>query len=349
MNVSDFDYTLPEGMIARYPSGERGSSRLLVLDRVTGGIVHSRYATLADFLREGDLLVLNDSRVVKARMFASKTTGAEVELMLLEKHAGTQEHVLYRGRLKKGDRLVAHGHELLVEELVGEGVARLSSPEGSGVVQLFEHYASIPIPPYLKRDAEAIDDERYQTVFAERPGSVAAPTASLNMTGGLLEELIRKGVDVASLTLHVGLGTFLPIRVERFDEHVMHREYYELPASTIDRIRCTKAAGGRVIAVGTTVTRSLEHAAGCSGWQSDAGEGLCGEADIFIYPGYRFRVIDVLLTNFHAPRSTVLMLTAAFAGRENLRNAYMAAMAENYRFLSYGDSMLVGSGFSTDD
>lgn len=346
MKPGDFDYPLEEGMIARYPPEERGSSRLLVLDSTTGETLHSRYAALADFLREGDLLVLNNSRVVKARMFALKTTGASVELMLLEKHEGMQDLVLYRGRLKKGDRLTAHGHDLLVCEIAGEGIARIASAEGLDLPLLFERHAAVPIPPYLKREAEAVDTERYQTVFAERPGSVAAPTASLNMTPELLARLRGKGVDTAVLTLHVGLGTFLPIRVERFEEHVMHREYYEIPLDAIEKIHRTKAAGGRVVAVGTTVTRSLEHAAGRPEW--DAPEtGMSGEADIFIYPGCRFRVIDLLLTNFHAPRSTVLMLTAAFAGREHLMKAYGEATAENYRFLSYGDSMLAGAGVLT--
>lgn len=342
MNVSDYDYTLPEGMIARYPPAERGTTRLLVLDSASGEIQHSRYADLACFLREGDLLVLNDSRVVRARMYASKPSGASVELMLLEKHGSAQDLVLYRGRLKKGDRLTAHGHDLLVEELAGQGIARLSSPDGGQLRQLFDRYAAVPIPPYLKRDAEEVDAERYQTVFARNPGSVAAPTASLNMTASLMEELARKGVGMASLTLHVGLGTFLPIRVDRFEEHVMHREYYEIPSETIAAIRRTKAAGGRVAAVGTTVTRTLEHAASLSGWDV-AEDGMSGEADIFIYPGYRFKVIDLLITNFHAPRSTVLMLTAAFAGKEHLMPAYGEAIGHNYRFLSYGDSMLIGA------
>lgn len=343
MKAGDFDYPLEEGMIARYPPPERGSTRLLVLDSTTGDTLHSRYAALADFLRAGDLLVLNNSRVLKARMFALKSTGASVELMLLEKHEGIQDLVLYRGRLKKGDRLAAHGHDLLVVEIAGEGIARIASAEGIELPLLFERHASVPIPPYLKREAEVVDAERYQTVFAERPGSVAAPTASLNMTAGLLEGVRLKGVDTAAITLHVGLGTFLPIRVERFEEHVMHREYYEIPPDAIEKIRRTKAAGGRVIAVGTTVTRSLEHAAGDPAWESGSG-GVRGEADIFIYPGYSFRVIDLLLTNFHAPRSTVLMLTAAFAGREPLMKAYREAAEANYRFLSYGDSMLVGAG-----
>jgi S-adenosylmethionine:tRNA ribosyltransferase-isomerase len=339
MRVSDFDYTLPEDRIAYYPPTERGTTRLLVLDRAKDEIVHSTYASLDSLLQAGDLLVLNNSRVIRARLMARKSTGARIELMLLEKHQGDQELALYRGRLRKGDRLFSHGFELVVEELPEDGIARLSLSEGS-VAALFEEHGAVPIPPYLKRDAEALDRDRYQTVFADLPGSVAAPTASLNITGVLLQRLRDKGVEIAEITLHVGLGTFLPIRTDTFEEHVMHREYYRIPSATARMISKTKAAGGRVVAVGTTVTRALEHASPRL-VESGFGEDVSGEADIFIYPGYRFRIIDVLLTNFHAPRSTVLMLTAAFAGTELLQRAYKEALDNGYRFLSYGDSMLI--------
>ncbi|NTW51520.1 MAG: tRNA preQ1(34) S-adenosylmethionine ribosyltransferase-isomerase QueA [Chlorobiaceae bacterium] len=339
MRVSDFDYILPEERIAYYPPTERGSTRLLVIDRSIERIEHSTYASLDTRLGCGDLLVLNNSRVIRARLIAQKPTGARIELMLLEKHQGEQELALYRGRLRKGDRLIAHGFELVVEELPDDGIARLSCGVGS-VAALFEEHGAVPIPPYLKRDAESLDRERYQTVFADLPGSVAAPTASLNITDDLLQRLREKGVEIAEITLHVGLGTFLPIRTETFEEHVMHREFYRISAQTAERIRKTKEAGGRVIAVGTTVTRALEHA---SSKLFDSGfcEEVSGEADIFIYPGYSFRIIDVLLTNFHAPRSTVLMLTAAFAGTELLKRAYREALENGYQFLSYGDSMLI--------
>ena len=340
MRVADFDYELPEEKIAKYPPLERGSTRLLVLNSRSGGIEHARYAGLDTFLKEGDLLLLNNTRVVRARLFANKQTGGRIELMLLEKHRDEQSMVLYRGRLKKGDTLITHNRELAVTEIVDQGIARISVSGDGSLSDLFEHFGAVPIPPYLKRDAEAIDQERYQTVFAELPGSVAAPTASLNMTGELFEKLQLKGVDIASLALHVGLGTFLPLRVDSFEEHVMHREFYSIPPSTVDKIRRTKAAGGRVVAVGTTVTRALEHAsASITAFSGDAP--LTGEADIFIYPGYQFRVIDLLLTNFHAPRSTVLMLTAALAGHGNLQKAYNEALLEGYNFLSYGDSMLI--------
>jgi len=340
MRVSDFDYTLPEERIAKYPPENRGATRLLVLNRSTGKVEHARYEALDAFLCSGDLLVINTTKVVRARLFALKQTGSAIELMLLEKHEGPQNHALYRGRLKKGDRLLAHGHELIVEELAGQGVARLGVDGIESVHALFERFAEVPIPPYLKRDAEALDRERYQTVFAEHPGSVAAPTASLNMTPELLLKLENAGVSTAGMTLHVGLGTFLPIRTETMEEHVMHREYYSIPARTIELIAQTRSSGGRVIALGTTVTRALEHAASrISAFSGSAP--LSGEADIFIHPGYSFRTIDALLTNFHAPRSTVLMLTAAFAGADHLRAAYREAVEKRYDFLSYGDSMLI--------
>jgi S-adenosylmethionine:tRNA ribosyltransferase-isomerase len=340
MRTDDFDYELPEQHIAIYPPSERGSTRLLVLQRSTGEIRHDRYAHLARYLQKGDLLVLNRTKVIRARLFARKTTGANIELMLLEKHRDDQDLVLYRGKLKKGDRLLAHQAELTVCELAGEGIARIALSGGVSVREFFEAHAAMPIPPYLKRQAEELDIERYQTVFAELPGSVAAPTASLNLTPALLGEIEQKGVTLAGLVLHVGLGTFLPVRVDNPAEHVMHREFYTIPADTIRKIRKVKSAGGRVVAVGTTVTRALEHARTAILDGSDTGL-VSGEADIFIYPGYRFGVVDALLTNFHAPRSTVLLLAAAFAGPHNLRKAYTEALEEQYRFLSYGDSMLV--------
>ncbi len=340
MRVSDFDYVLPEEKIAKYPPLERGSTRLLMLDRSSGALVHAFYAGLDAFLQPGDLLVLNNTKVVRARLFACKLTGARIELMLLEKHQGEQNLALYRGKLKKGDKLETHGYELLVTDIVDHGIARIEMSDGGELSEFFEHFGGVPIPPYLKRDAEEVDRERYQTLFAQFPGSVAAPTASLNMTQELLEKLLNKGVDIVTLTLHVGLGTFLPIRVDSFQEHVMHREFYSIPPQAAEKIHRVKTSGGRVVAVGTTVTRALEHA-GERIETFSGSEPLSGEADIFIYPGYQFRLIDALLTNFHAPRSTVLMLTSAFAGTDNLRNAYREALEKDYLFLSYGDSMLI--------
>ncbi len=340
MRVGDFDYILPEEQIAKYPPFERGSTRLLLLKSHSGAVQHSRYADLDASLREGDLLVLNNTKVFRARLFAAKSTSAKIELMLLEKHENDQNLALYRGRVKKGERLEVCGHTLLVTDIVDQGVARIELAGGGELTDFFNNFGTVPIPPYLKRRAEEVDQERYQTIFAALTGSVAAPTASLNMTQELLDKLRKKGVDVAPLTLHVGLGTFLPIRVELFEEHHMHREFYSIPAESVEKIRAAKRAGRRVVAVGTTVTRALEHAAEALA-QSSGFSGITGEADIFIYPGHQFRCIDALLTNFHAPRSTVLMLTAAFAGCDHLRHAYAEALEKGYTFLSYGDSMFI--------
>ncbi len=340
MKASSYDYDLPENRIAIYPPEKRGATRLEVLERKTERITHSRYAEIGAFLKPGDLLVLNNSMVMRARLFAKKTTGAKVELVLLEKHAGEQDIVMYRGRLKAGDVLLAHGSRLVVESVQGDGIAKISCLDGREVQDFFAEHAHVPIPPYLKRNAEEVDRERYQTVFAEIPGSVAAPTASLNMTEPLLRSLEKSGVRFTSVTLHVGLGTFQPIRSEDLESHVMHREYYRIAADTVEKIRSAKKENRRVIAVGTTVTRSLEHAAPRIENHGEP-EDITGEADLFIYPGYSFRMIDALVTNYHAPRSTVLMLTAAFAGWKNLKRAYEAALEKGYRFLSYGDSMLI--------
>ena len=340
MKVSDYDYDLPESSIAIYPPPDRGTTRLEVLSRQTGSITHAGYAELHRFIEPGDLLVLNNSKVIQARLFARKSTGAKIELVLLEKHDDRQDMVMYRGKLNPGDVLLVHGNKLVVESVEGQGIARISCPDGRSVQGFFSEYGEVPIPPYLKRAAEEVDRERYQTVFAEIPGSVAAPTASLNMTRKLLDALTANGTDLAYVTLHVGLGTFLPIRSDDLDSHVMHREYYCITAETFGKIRNAKREGRRVIAVGTTVTRALEHAASAIEGSKESRE-IIGEADIFIYPGYSFKIIDGLLTNYHAPRSTVLMLTAAFAGWDNLKRAYEEALERGYRFLSYGDSMLI--------
>lgn len=245
--------------------------------------------------------------------------------------------VLYRRKLKVGDELFVNDNRLIVQEILGDGLAVIQSSRD--LLEIADEYGSVPLPPYMKRDATAADIERYQTVFAREQGSVAAPTASLNMTADTLAKLRDKGVIVTYATLHVGLGTFLPIRVDDVTEHKMHKEYFEVPAATIQAIRTAKASGHRVIALGTTVTRTLEYAHE----QILAGPvvDISGEADIFMYPGYEFKTIDGLLTNFHMPESTVLMLTAAFAGWDKLKPAYLHAIEHGYRFFSYGDSMLI--------
>ncbi len=341
INIEDFDYTLPEELIAQHPPKIRGTSRLLVLDRSSGEITHRSYGDIADYLQSGDVVVLNNTKVIKARLAAQNVMGKTRELFLIEKHGhdfGIHKHkVLYRGKIHAGEILRIDGFELIVSEVMVGGLAIISGEVD--LLKLSEKYGSVPLPPYMKRDASKEDTERYQTVFAKDPGSVAAPTASLNFTKDLEQKLKTKGVKIAYLTLHVGLGTFLPIRVDDVTKHKMHSEYFEIPKETVQAIQSAKKSGNKVLAIGTTVTRTLEYCA--PQILSQKPQDLSGEADIFIYPGYEFKIIDHLVTNFHAPRTTVLMLTATFASWPHLKHTYDTAAAEKYAFLSYGDSMLI--------
>lgn len=361
MLVSDFEYDLPEDRIAKFPPKVRGTTRLLVLNKQTGEIKDSYYKDLADYLNPGDILVLNDTRVMQSRLFCTLPDGRERELVVLEKHGDEPQRVMYRGKLHDGDVLTVcdkHGRvtrytmvdphgvhdvgeenarqdpsRVIIKHILGNGIAEVESD--TPLADLAEKYGTVPLPPYLHRDATEDDKKRYQTVWAKNMGSAAAPTASLNMTEELLEKLQKKGVIIKYITLHVGLGTFLPIRTDNIEDHKMHSEWYSVPEDTIEAIIEARFAckGARVIALGTTVARTLEYL-------GDTGISE-GENDIFIYPGYEFETIDGLITNFHAPKSTVLMLTAAFAGWDNLKNAYDHAIKEKYNFLSYGDSMLI--------
>ena len=359
MLVSDYNYDLPEERIAKFPPEERGSTRLLVLDRKTGAIQDSYYRNLDEFLNSGDVLVLNDTRVMQSRLFCTLPDGRKRELVVLEKHGDEPQKVMYRGKLHVCDVLeimssrnapslpssrgsvapylarrqicssktLFTSTQITVTKILGNGIAEVESD--IPLAQLAEKYGTVPLPPYLHREATEDDKKRYQTVWAKYDGSAAAPTASLNMTDELLARLKKKGVIIKYLTLHVGLGTFLPIRSDKVEEHKMHSEWFNIPEDTLAEIKKAK----RVVAVGTTVARTLEYYA-------KTGK-TSGEDDIFIYPGYEFEIVDALLTNYHAPKSTVLMLAAAFAGWEHLKKAYEHAIAEKYNFLSYGDSMLI--------
>ena len=372
MELKDYTYELPEDKIAAHPPKIRGTSRLLALNRKNGEITDSFYKNIADFFENGDILILNDTKVIKARLFTTKENGAERELIVLERHSFDSDwhkhKVMYRGKIKAGDKLFVKNYspdknndifesaEITVEEILGDGLAIVSSK--TDLRELCENFGTVPLPPYMRRNATPLDIERYQTIFAEEKGSVAAPTASLNMTDKILESLKKKGVKIGYLTLHVGLGTFMPIRVEKIEEHQMHQEYFEIPAETVEKIQKTHQNGGRIFALGTTVARTLEYAHnaifekslnGNSGKREDLSKitknqtgDLSGEADIFIFPGYEFKTIQGLITNFHAPKSTVLMLASAFAGWENLSKAYSHAIQNGeYKFLSYGDSMII--------
>jgi S-adenosylmethionine:tRNA ribosyltransferase-isomerase len=336
LTLDDFDYLLPPALIAQAPLPNRCDSRLLVMD---GERLDDRRITdLPELVHPGDLLVFNDSRVIHARLYGHKETGGQVEV-LIERPIGPHE-ALAQVRASKspptGRRLrLADAFDVTVLGRVGE-FFHLRFPDGDDVMTLLERHGKLPLPPYIERAADDHDESRYQTVYAREPGSVAAPTAGLHFDEALLARLTAQGVRTAWLTLHVGAGTFQPVRVNDLGEHRMHRERYVLPQETIDAIASTRATGGRVIAVGTTSLRALEGAA-----QDGPLEAGVGETELFILPGFRFQVADALLTNFHLPKSTLLMLVSAFAGIEPIRRAYAHAIAQSYRFFSYGDAMFI--------
>jgi len=336
LRLEDFDYTLPPELIAQTPLPDRSNSRLLVLD---GNRLDDRsFAHLPGLLRPGDLLVFNDTRVIHARLHGVKATGGQIEV-LIERAIGPHE-ALAQIRASKspptGTRLrLADAFDVTVLGRVGE-FFHLRFPDGDDLMDLLDRHGKLPLPPYIDRRADDHDESRYQTVYAREPGSVAAPTAGLHFDQPLLDRLASQGVRCAWLTLHVGAGTFQPVRVSDLGAHRMHRERYVLPAETVDAIAETRRAGGRVIAVGTTSLRALEGAA-----QDGALQPGTGETEIFILPGFRFQVADALITNFHLPKSTLLMLVSAFAGMSAIRHAYAHAVANTYRFFSYGDAMFI--------
>ncbi len=346
MKPSDFDYDLPESAIAQEPCSARDDSRLMVLRAGDAEPEHRTFRDLPELLRTGDLVVLNDTRVLAARLAARKASGGRVEILLLETETGRPDvwRCLLRASRKPGpgDRLaVTAGLDVVVLERHSDAfVVRLEAEDGNPGA-ILERVGAMPLPPYIRRvpddPRKGKDRERYQTVYARVPGAVAAPTAGLHFTPALLEGVRRRGVRTASITLHVGAGTFLPVRTARIEDHVMHAERFDLPPATAHEVRDARERGGRVVAVGTTVARTLEHRALDDG-SVEPGRGRCS---LFIHPGFRFRVVDVLITNFHLPRSTLLMLVSAFAGRERILAAYRSAVEGGYRFYSYGDSMLV--------
>ncbi len=340
MLLSDYSYILPKEAIAQFPPKKRGDAKLLVVEKKSGKVMDNKYSDLLNYLKPGDVIVLNDTKVIKARLFAKDTTGLLHELILLERHSDNEDYyqhdVLYRGKLLLNEALYINNEKIEVVAIKDGGIATIKAT--TDLELLAEKSGSVPLPPYMKRDATKEDIRRYQTEFAKHKGSVAAPTASLNMTKTLIDQLRAKGVVVCYLTLHVGLGTFLPIRSDKIEQHKMHSEWFSIPLETIEAIQQAKLSGNLITAVGTTVARTLEY---CAKDILKANHPLSGEADIFIYPGYKFTIVDQLLTNFHAPKSTVLMLVAAFVGWPKLLHAYNYALQNNYQFLSYGDSMLI--------
>ena len=341
MKTSDFDFELPEELIAQTPLERRDGSRLLVLDKNTGATRHMHFYDLPSLLRPGDCLVLNDSRVLPARLLGHREpTGGAVEvLLLIDRGDKVWECLVRPGRKVKPGTRLSFGDGLLraqVEDVV-EGGNRLIRFEYEGIfLELLERLGRMPLPPYIKEELQ--DPERYQTVYSREVGSAAAPTAGLHFTRELLEQVQAMGVRLAYVTLHVGLGTFRPVKEEDIDQHEMHSEYCMVPARAAQIINETKASGGRVICVGTTSCRTIESWAAEDGTMREAA----GWTNIFIYPGYRFKVLDALITNFHLPESTLVMLVSALAGREHILNAYREAVERRYRFFSFGDAMFIG-------
>ena len=340
MKLEDYTYKLPKESIAQHPPKDRGDAKLLVLDKNTGAVKDKKYLDVLEYLNPGDVVVLNNTKVIKARLEAVGGDGKKYELLLTEKHGQSEDKfhhkAVYRGKLVEAMALAIDKYNVRVVGVYEDGTALLESD--TDFMQISNEMGHVPLPPYMKREDTKEDRERYQTEFAKSEGSVAAPTASLNFTDELIEKLKAKGVEVCYLTLHVGLGTFMPIRVDDINKHKMHSEWFRIPKSTIEKINKAKNNGNKILAVGTTVTRTLEYSADKI---MNSNESIEGEADIFIYPGYEFKIVDMLLTNFHAPKSTVLMLAGAFAGWGNLLKAYEHSIKKDYKFLSYGDSMLI--------
>ncbi len=336
MRTSDFDYDLPESFIAQLPIQPRDASRLLVLHRETGHIEHRIFKEIGEYLHPGDLLVLNKTRVIPARLYARKPTGGKVELLLLRRRDKATWECMVGGKgLKVGSNIkIEDGPQAkIVHELNGsERLICFSEP----IEPYFPKAGHVPLPPYIRE--KLADPERYQTVYASEPGSAAAPTAGLHFTHRLLDDLLASGIKVAYVTLHVGLDTFAPVTEDKPDDHKIHTEWCELPDATADAINAVKTGGGRVIAVGTTTVRTLESAA-----QTEHGQILAylGPTSIFILPGYSLKIVDALITNFHLPKSTLIMLVSAFAGRELILSSYELAKDEGYRFYSFGDAMLI--------
>ena len=340
MKVEDFDYYLPENLIAQTPLEKRDTSRLLVLDKKTGEIEHKHFYDIKEYLNEGDTLVLNDTKVLPARLIGEKEeTKAVIEILLLKNISGDDWECLVKParRIKVGT-IVTFGNGLLKAKCIkeeAEGIRHFTLIYSGILMEILEQLGTMPLPPYIHE--KLADQSRYQTVYAKEIGSAAAPTAGLHFTKDLLEKIKEKGVNIAYITLHVGLGTFRPVSVDKVEEHKMHTEYYQMSKETAELLTKTKENHKRIISVGTTSTRTLEtimtkynEFKECSGW-----------TNIFIYPGYEFKAIDALITNFHLPKSTLVMLVSALAGRENILNAYKTAVNEEYRFFSFGDAMLI--------
>ncbi len=345
MQVSDFHFDLPDELIARYPKEERTSSRLLKLNGNTGALTDGTFKDVLDFVQPGDLLVFNNTRVIPARMFGRKASGGKIEVLverMIDEHS-ILAHVRSSKAPKPGADLFVGEQDQYSATMVArhDALFEIRFNDDKAVLEILNDIGHMPLPPYIDRPDEDADKERYQTVYNEKPGAVAAPTAGLHFDNALIESIEKKGVQLAYVTLHVGAGTFQPVRVDDVKNHHMHSEYVEVTQDVVEAIKATKQRGGRVIAVGTTSVRSLESAAQDALKKGVEFQEFFGDTEIFIYPGYEYQVIDCLITNFHLPESTLIMLVSAFAGYENTMAAYKHAVEQQYRFFSYGDAMFI--------
>jgi len=343
MKVSQFSFDLPPHLIARYPQPERSSSRLLGLNGTDGVLTDGHFVDVLDNVNAGDLMIFNDTRVIPARVFGQKESGGKLEVLverMIDEHS-VLAHVRCSKSPKPGSTIILDRGVKVTMVARHESLFELRFDDSRNVLDILESVGHMPLPPYIDRPDEDSDKERYQTVYNKNPGAVAAPTAGLHFDDALMNKLREKGVQVGFVTLHVGAGTFQPVKVENLDEHVMHKEYIEVSQEVSDKIAATKAAGKRVITVGTTSMRSLESAANNALKQGESIAPFYGDSDIFIYPGYEFKVVDAMITNFHLPESTLIMLISAFAGYDNVMRAYQHAIEQQYRFFSYGDAMFI--------
>ncbi|MCM8780509.1 MAG: tRNA preQ1(34) S-adenosylmethionine ribosyltransferase-isomerase QueA [Candidatus Omnitrophica bacterium] len=329
MRLSDFDYQLPKELIAQYPLKERDKARLLVLERTSGNIRHCIFKEITDYLKKGDLLIINDTKVIHSRLRGQRVTGGKVEVLLLRRKKGLIFEALIRpARIKPQEKIVFDGGKIWAT-VIADGQILFDSPDVSTIYNL----SSLPLPPYIKREPEELDEIYYQTVYAKREGAIAAPTAGLHFSESLIEKIKSEGINIASVTLHISYSTFKPVKVEDVTQHKMTAEYFEIPQETIVALSETQQAKARIFSVGTTSMRALE---------TYAQQGrIQGYTDLYIYPGYNFKLVDCLLTNFHLPRTSLFILVCAFAGRDLIMKAYQEAIDKKYRFYSYGDAMLI--------
>ena len=341
MQLNEFSFQLPDRLIARYPLEERTASRLLCLDGASGEVTDAHFSDIKQLLRPGDLLVFNNTRVIPARLNAHKESGGKVEILIERLISDTEAlaHIKASNAPKPGTRIILEDQSILQVMGREDSLFMLRAEKNASWLNLLDSMGHMPLPPYIDRPDEISDRERYQTVYSQHKGAVAAPTAGLHFSEALIEQLQQQGIETGFVTLHVGAGTFQPVRVENIHDHKMHSEWFEVTAELVEQVAKTKARGGRVIAVGTTTVRCLESAS-----SSGVLKPFSGETEIFIYPGYQFKIVDVLITNFHLPESTLIMLVSAFAGKDNIQVAYQHAVADEYRFFSYGDAMFITKG-----